>query len=152
MPISEYLARLRSRIGHDMVLMPGVTAVIHNAAGEVLVVRATDGFWGTPGGAIDPGEDAAAAVVREVAEELGIEVAPRRVLAVYRNLVNYPNGDVVEYHSVAFACDVIAGDPVAADGEIERWEWVTPQQATERGIALPAHVMEPGYGGVWFAQ
>lgn len=33
-------------------------------------------WWSTPGGGIDPGEDAATAAARELAEELGIDVDP----------------------------------------------------------------------------
>ncbi|MFZ2119232.1 MAG: NUDIX domain-containing protein, partial [Pseudonocardiaceae bacterium] len=41
--------------------------------GRVLLVRrADDGYWELPGGRVEVGESASAAVVREVAEEAGV--------------------------------------------------------------------------------
>lgn len=57
----------------------GVGAVVINNKGEVLVVQEKSGpaagidFWKYPTGMVEPGEDAAAAVVREVKEETGID-------------------------------------------------------------------------------
>jgi 8-oxo-dGTP diphosphatase len=54
--------------------------------GRVLLVRRlTDpeaGHWGIPGGKIDLFEDAAAAVAREIAEEIGLAIEPRDLLCV----------------------------------------------------------------------
>ena len=55
---------------------PGVAAVIVHD-GKVLLFQHvfwTAARWGLPGGGIEPGEDAAAAVRREVREECGIEI------------------------------------------------------------------------------
>ena len=54
-------------------------AVIHDAAGRFLLAqrptgKAFEGYWEFPGGKVEPGESAAAAVCRELHEELGIEV------------------------------------------------------------------------------
>ncbi len=59
----------------------GADALVENERGEVLLVRrADDGRWAMPGGWVDPGETPEQAVVREVAEETGLQVsAPRRV-------------------------------------------------------------------------
>ena len=57
----------------------GVGAVVINEKGEVLVVQEKSGpaanidFWKYPTGMVEPGEDAAAAAVREVKEETGID-------------------------------------------------------------------------------
>ncbi len=42
MPISPYLKELRAHVGHDLVLMPGVAALVRNEAGHVLFQRRTD--------------------------------------------------------------------------------------------------------------
>jgi 8-oxo-dGTP pyrophosphatase MutT (NUDIX family) len=59
----------------------GADALVQNERGEVLLVRrADDGRWAMPGGWVDPGETPEQAVVREVAEETGLQVsAPRLV-------------------------------------------------------------------------
>jgi len=57
----------------------GVGAVVMNEKNEILVVQEKTGpaagidFWKYPTGMVDPGEDAAAAAVREVKEETGID-------------------------------------------------------------------------------
>lgn len=54
----------------------GVSAVILNGAGEVLLLRHSYGpeVWGLPGGGMKPGEDPEQCVRREVREELGLEL------------------------------------------------------------------------------
>ena len=56
-----------------------IAGVITDAGGRVLLARRTEGrdlagFWEFPGGKREPGETAEAALARELAEELGIEV------------------------------------------------------------------------------
>jgi len=57
----------------------GCGAAIENAVGELLLIQRLRepeaGAWGLPGGKIDFGERAERAVVREIAEELGVEIA-----------------------------------------------------------------------------
>lgn len=147
MAISDYLRELRKHVGSALVMMPAVTAIIHDAAGRVLMVYSTDEFWGTPGGALDPGETSGQAVVREIREELGVEIVPERILAVYSIPVTYPHGDEVEYTSVAFRCRIVAGELAARDGEILQWEWVEPAEVVRRGVPIQVHVLDREYNG-----
>jgi 8-oxo-dGTP diphosphatase len=105
-PISDYLRGLREKIGHDLVLMPGAVAVVQNKEGQILLQRRSDtGAWELPGGALDPGEEPAEAVIREVLEETGIRVIPDRIVGIYTEPpLTYPNGDVVSYVITLFAC------------------------------------------------
>jgi 8-oxo-dGTP pyrophosphatase MutT (NUDIX family) len=121
MPISDYLRALRSKIGTDAVLMPGVSALIFNDADEVLLHRsADDGKWYTIGGAIDPGETPAAAAERESLEETGLRVSADRIVGVYADpLHTYPNGDRVHYVITAFACRIVGGQLAADEESIE---------------------------------
>ncbi len=61
-----------------------------------LVERRRDGrlYYVFPGGGVEPGESPAEAVVREVAEELGLRVAPGRLVA------EVAAGDAVQYFFV----------------------------------------------------
>jgi 8-oxo-dGTP pyrophosphatase MutT (NUDIX family) len=120
MPISPYVARLRNRVGHELLLLPSVMGVIYDAQSRVLLVRQrADGSWSTPGGVIEPEETPATAVVREVLEETGLAVEIVRLLGVYGGpdfVVEYPNGDRSQYVSTIFECRIVGGT-LGADGE-----------------------------------
>lgn len=62
--------------------------VVH--AGHVLLHRLEgDTFWALPGGRVEPGEDASATVVREMAEELDEHVACSDLLYVVENFFTH---------------------------------------------------------------
>ena len=108
MPISDYMRGLRAKVGNDLLLVPGVTAVVINARGEVLLqLRRDSQTWAPPSGAVEPGETIAGAVKREVYEEAGIRIAPERVLAVLSGReyqATYPNGDQLASVTTVFRC------------------------------------------------
>lgn len=120
MPISAYLKKIRDKIGNDLIQMPGVTAVVFNEANEVLLVRSADfNAWELIGGGVDPGEQFADAVIREVAEETGLQVRPERLVMVDtppRSM--YPNGDLVQYIGCVFACRVLGGTLERQEDEV----------------------------------
>jgi 8-oxo-dGTP pyrophosphatase MutT (NUDIX family) len=122
MAASDYVKELRALIGHRLLLLPGVAAIIRDEAGRVLLQRrAQDGCWSLPAGAIDPGESPAEAIVRECLEETGLRVRPERVLGVFGGADGYraelPGGDRVEYTAIVFACQVLGGTLGGRDGE-----------------------------------
>jgi 8-oxo-dGTP diphosphatase len=117
MAVSPYITRLRAHIGRDLLLLPGASAVVRNDAGQILLVRRGDtGRWSLPAGMIDPGEQPADAVVREVLEETGVRVEIERVGGVATHPVVYPNGDACEYLAVWFRCRAVGGAPTP-DGD-----------------------------------
>ncbi|MEM6336705.1 MAG: NUDIX domain-containing protein [Bacteroidota bacterium] len=140
MPISDYLRELRGLVGHRLLLLPSVAAVIHDEHGDVLLVKsAAEGRWSLPAGGIEPGETPEEAVCREVAEETGLAVRSTRLLGVvggqdYR--VTYQNGDRVEYTVAVFACTVDQAELTAVDGEVSAFDWVEPSTVSER-LDLP---------------
>jgi 8-oxo-dGTP pyrophosphatase MutT (NUDIX family) len=57
--------------------------VLRNGSGQVLLCELTyKGEWDLPGGVVDPMESPSECVVREVREELGVDVQPQGLLAV----------------------------------------------------------------------
>ena len=121
MPISEYLRGLRAKVGNDLLFMPGVTAVILNDSNELLLQQRSDnGEWSLISGVMDPGEEPADAIAREVWEETSLRVIPERITGLYTGpgfLSHYENGDVVMYLDITFACRPVAGEPCVNDDE-----------------------------------
>jgi 8-oxo-dGTP pyrophosphatase MutT (NUDIX family) len=99
----------------------GAVAVLRRADGCLLLVdqRHSDG-WALPGGLLRRGEPAAAAVVREVREEVGVDLDPA-TLPVPRAVVTA----AVRRVDVVFELE--AGDDVDArqedDAEVKRLGW-----------------------------
>ncbi len=113
MPLSPYMRALREKVGTARLLLPAVTALLHDDANRLLLVRQRDSLvWSTPGGMIEPDERPADAVVRETWEETGLLVVPRRISAVLGGpefVVSYPNEDEVQYVSIVFECELVRG-------------------------------------------
>jgi ADP-ribose pyrophosphatase YjhB (NUDIX family) len=120
MPISPYVRLLRDAVGSSRLFLPSVAGLVRADGGRLLLVKnRDDGSWATPGGTIEIDETPATAVVREVWEETGLFVIPRRLFGVYggpRFLVRYPNGDESQYLSTMFDCEIVGGEP-RPDGE-----------------------------------
>ena len=99
---------------------PSVCAIIFDRRGRLLLQQRSDGGqWGLPGGSVEIGESVAEAVVREVHEETGLTVRPRRIVGVYSDpalqVVRYPDGNVWHYVNVCFECDVQGGTLTTCD-------------------------------------
>ena len=81
----------------------GAYAVIFDEAGDVLFCHRRDcDFWNLPGGGVESGEAPWQAVVREVREEVGLEVEVARLAGLYSWIAL----DEVIY---SFVCRVIGG-------------------------------------------
>jgi 8-oxo-dGTP diphosphatase len=102
--------------------VPCAGAVVHDAAGRLLLVRRGRepgrGLWSLPGGRCEPGETAAAAAVREVREETGLEVAAGAVVG----RVERPGPAGAVYVIDDVACTVTGGELAPGDDADEvRW-------------------------------
>lgn len=121
MPVPEFLRNLREKVGSDLIMLAGASAVVINDQGEVLLHQRTDNSqWALPGGIIEPGEELAESVVREVFEETGVEVVPERIVGVYGgkdHIAEYPNGDQVAFVSTVFLCRPVGGEVKINDDE-----------------------------------
>ena len=91
----------------------GASAIIIDAQRRVLLCHRMDmDFWNLPGGGVEHGETPWQAVIREVKEEVGIDVVVSKLLGIYKDP---PRDDLV----FSFACTIIAGElktSVEADG------------------------------------
>lgn len=103
MPLSPYVRSLRDRIGHELLLLPGVTAVVRERDRFLLVRQRDTQRWSLVGGGIEPGETPHEAVAREVSEELGVTPRTGRIVGAYGGPAlqsTLPNGDQVAYVTV----------------------------------------------------
>ena len=90
--------------------------------------KARGGLWEFPGGKIETGEAPEEALVRELKEELGIEV---RVKNIYDAKINaYPDRTVLV---LFYECEITEGEPTAL--EAEEIAWVAPKDITKYDFA-----------------
>ena len=109
--MSEYVESIRSRIGNDFLMLPGVTAVIRDGEQFLLARHAHSGLWSLIGGGVEPGEEPGDAVVREVLEETGGHIRLTGIIGAYGGepmMVQYPNGDRVGYVTTAYQCELLS--------------------------------------------
>lgn len=112
-------------------IRPGVSAVIVDADGRILLQQRTDnGRWGLPGGAVEYGESILEALHREVLEETGLTIDVERLVGVYSHpdhhqIITYPDGNIVHFVSTCFACRP-AGGTLTLGEETSGLAWFAP--------------------------
>lgn len=136
------------------VLVVGAAIVRH---GRLLATRRTHppeaaGLWEFPGGKVEAGEDAAAAVVREVGEELGVKVAVTGRLAGEQPVKD-------RYRLQVLLAEILDGAPVPHEHDALRWlgpeeldavPWLAPDVpflAELREVLLDGHRLPGGNVG-----
>ena len=116
MPAPAFILELRRKVGHDLLLLPGLAAIVVDDAGRVLLQRRSDnGQWSPICGVLEPGEQPERAIERQVEEETGLRVrAVRLADAATSPVVEYPNGDRAQFLMVAYRCEICGDDGAAA--------------------------------------
>ena len=115
-------------------------ALFRDEDGRVLLVDPTyKPTWDLPGGAVEKEESPHAACRREVAEELGLDRPPGRVLVVdwVPSRPERPEGLIVVYDGGVLAPGEVAAI-TAQDGELAGYAFVEPDEVTERVSPLLA--------------
>lgn len=86
--------------------------------------------WCFPGGHIEPGETESQALVREMQEELRIEVQPACYL-----LTQVKRGGALVLH--CWSAETLNDEPVANPAEIAAFAWMTPEEIRRKDGVLP---------------
>jgi 8-oxo-dGTP diphosphatase len=155
MPISEYMRNLRKHVGNAMIMVPSVSAVVVDDAGQLLLGQRSDnGKWSLLAGMIDPGEQPADAIVREVYEESAVEVRVERVLGVAMHGTTYPNGHECQFGNIWFLCTAIGGEARVNDEESLAVEWFEPDALppVDDYVKLRIEAYLKGNPAAWFAK
>jgi 8-oxo-dGTP diphosphatase len=114
--------------------LPSCHALVRQGDRILLVQRTRPpfvGYWGLPGGGVELGETVEQALVREVAEETGLQVAIQRCLG-YTDAIERDQAGRVRWHYVIFyfAAEPVGGDLCPGD-DAGAAEWVTMAEARQ---------------------
>lgn len=125
MPTPRFIRELRQKIGHDPLWIPSVSAVVLDEEDRVLMTLRRDfGEWAVVSGILDPGEEPAVGVIREIREEVGIEVELIRVGCIdVTPLMTFPNQDQAQFLDVCFLARHVSGVARVADEENSEVRW-----------------------------
>jgi ADP-ribose pyrophosphatase YjhB (NUDIX family) len=109
----KYTRWLRSYVGHQRLMQVRASGFVRNEAGEILLCRRADVMlWDVPGGTIGLDETPAQGLMREVAEETGLQLHAERIIGVYGGPEfhwTYPNGDQAQILAIFFAATIVSG-------------------------------------------
>lgn len=137
------LHELRRLLQHDIFARPVATVgALISHRGRLLMIRTRkwNGKWGIPGGKIERGETAEAALLREAVEETGLELRDLRFVMVQDCV------DSDEFHRPAhflllnYTAEAESGQVVLND-EAEEFRWVTPAEARAMDLNMPTRVL-----------
>ena len=98
-----------------------VAAVIKDENGKILITQRNlqkdqGGLWEFPGGKIEPNETREDAIIREIKEELDIDIKADNYLE--EKVFNYPEKDI---NLIALKCSKINGKIKLLEHEDSRW-------------------------------
>jgi ADP-ribose pyrophosphatase YjhB (NUDIX family)/GNAT superfamily N-acetyltransferase len=125
MPTPDFVLALRERVGTHPLWLTGVTAVVRNSQGEVLLARRVDnGQWALVSGILEPGEQPADGLRREIEEETGVVARIEELTGVWTlPAQQYPNGDRAQYLDLCFTATYVSGQARVNDDESLDVRW-----------------------------
>jgi ADP-ribose pyrophosphatase YjhB (NUDIX family) len=131
--LTPVVPAFRSNLGH---ISPwnGANAVIIQHNKILLGKRADNGLWDTFGGLVEVGETLAEAAVREANEEVGIDVKPIKLMAVFDSRL-WGTLPIAQLYHVHFLCDLVTGNPTTSN-EVTEIGWFEENAVTDLQVGL----------------
>lgn len=129
----------------------GTCIVVLDDCRRILLERRSDcGWWGLPGGRMDPGETVLDAALREAEEETGLKVEMTDVLGIFsdprRRTVCYPdNGDVRQLVDVAILAKSASGSICKSPESIDIG-WFAPEEIPLNTVPPGVEIMRAAFG------
>lgn len=119
MPTPDFIVALREKIGHAPLWLSGVCGVVFDDASRILLTqRVEHRGWALVSGILEPGEQPAQGLAREIREETGVEAKVERLAALVADPpMVLPNGDQCQFLTLTFRCRYVAGRARVADEE-----------------------------------
>ena len=124
------------QLKYKMKTIEVVAAIIHQEDKILATQRGYGdykGWWEFPGGKLEDGETEEQAIVREICEELDMEIAVERKVCTVE--YNYPQFHLVMH---CFWCSIAHGVPQLKEHQSARW---LPKEEWESVDWLPADVL-----------
>lgn len=116
----------------DMQVSEGIL----ECGGEILIVQRADhcsspGTWSGPGGKLDPGEDFDTALMRELKEEIGIDVSPYKKEVLFHKYFYFLGKNIeIKFYKV-----LLNQKPnITLNNEHQDYLWIDPQEALSMNL------------------
>lgn len=148
--MSDYIQWLRGKIGSAQIIVNFVAGWIEDNSGRILLQKRspTEEIWGFPGGAIELGESAEEALIREVREETGLNISVEALLGVYTKYFwEYQNGDKVHIILIAFRCSIVGGSMNVDHVETFDLKYFPPYHAPRLFTKVQEDILKDGIAG-----
>ena len=141
----DYISYIRSKVGHDKVLLTFAGGILSDDEGRVLLqLRGDKKTWAIPGGSMELGESTLDTAKREFFEETGIQVEAVRFLNVYSNFEEvYPNGDKVQTIVMIYEFKALEDFDISDfhNEETLRLRFFSKEEIAELESALNSYIM-----------
>lgn len=111
--MSDYVKKLREKIGTEKILIPSTACIILNENDEILLQQRMNKTWGCPGGLMDIGETVIESLKREVLEETNLKIENPQLFGIYSGKdyeAKYPDRNETASVLMVFVVKEFAGE------------------------------------------
>ncbi len=135
----------------NTIVRLGVAVVVRDDEGKFLLERRSDcGWWGLPGGRVEPGESVEQAAIREVHEETGLVVRITGLVGLYSEpfgrIVTFPD-NVVHLVDAAVTAEIVSGE-LTHSSESEELRFFRPHELPEEIVPPVRRLLADALAGL----